>query len=229
MAIIRRLGFPDWLQNWVRSFLTERSTTLLVNNIESEAFEVKAGVLQGSPLLLILFLLYNEELIRMCNQPSLGIHSIGFIDDLNILAYSASTEQNCALLSRVHEKCQSWARRHGITFAPHKYELIHFTTARKKHNLQASIRLGNIEKEPTTSVRVLGVWLDPKLKWSAHAEIAHQKGVAAIAALKRVTTSTWGASFVRARLLYNLVVRPTITYRTEAWFEPESDKHSKVV
>jgi hypothetical protein len=76
---------------------------------------------------------------------------------------------------------------------------------------------------------VLGVWLDPKLKWSAHAKIARQKGVAAIAALKRVTTSTWGASFVRARLLYNSAVRPTITYGTEAWFEPESTKHGKVI
>src|SRR6201999_4087226 len=75
---------------------------------------------------------------------------------------------------------------------PHKYELIHFTTARKRHNLQASVRLDSIEKKLTTSVRVLGVWLDPKLKWSAHAKIARQKGVAAIAALKRVTTSTWG-------------------------------------
>ena len=229
VAIIRRLGFPDWLQNWVRSFLAKRSTTLLVNNIESEAFEVKAGVPQGSPLSPILFLLYNEELIRTCNQPSLGTHSLGFMDDLNILAYSASTEQNCARLSWVHEKCQSWALRHGITFAPHKYELIHFTTARKKHNLQASVRLDSIEKEPTRSVRVLGVWLDPKLKWSAHAKIAHQKGIAAIAALKRVTTSTWGASFARARLVYNSVVRPTITYGTEAWFEPESTKHGKVI
>ena len=102
-------------------------------------------------------MLYNKELIRACNQPSLGIHAVGFMDDLNILAYSATTEQNCARLSRVHEKCQNWALRYGITFAPYKYELIHFTTARKKHNLQASIKLGSIEKEPTESVRVLGV------------------------------------------------------------------------
>jgi hypothetical protein len=57
-----------------------------------------------------------------------------------------------ARLSRVHEKGQSWVLQHGITFAPRKYELIHFTTARKKHNLQASVRLDSIEKELTRSV-----------------------------------------------------------------------------
>ena len=124
---------------------------------------------------------------------------------------------------------QSWALRHGISFAPHKYELIHFTTASRRHNLQASIKIGGTIKEPSESVRVLGVWLDPKLKWSAHAKIACQKGSRAIAALRRVTTSTWGASFARARLLYNATVRPVITYRATAWFEPEVAKASKVI
>src|ERR1700742_1917428 len=38
-----------------------------------------------------------------------------------------------------------------------------------------------------------------------------------------------GASFVRARLLYNSAVWPTITYGTEGWFEPEITKHGKVI
>jgi len=184
---------------------------------------------QGSPLSPILFLLYNEELIRICNQPSLGIHSLGFVDDLNILAYSATTEQNCSRLREVHEKCQNWALRHGISFAPHKYELIHFTTASKRHNLQASIDIGGTTKEPSKSVRVLGVWLDPKLKWSVHAKIAQQKGAGVITALKHITTSTWGASFARAWLLYNTTVRTVITYRAVAWYKPESGKSNKVI
>ena len=76
---------------------------------------------------------------------------------------------------------------------------------------------------------MLGVWLDPKLKWTIHAKIAHQKRAMATTALKRITTFIWGASFIRARLLYNAVVRPAITYGASAWLEPEAKKNSAVI
>ena len=89
---------------------------------------------------------------------------MGFADDLIVLAYSTTTRANCIKLEELYKDCLSWAKRHGIKFAPDKYELVHFTRARKRFNLSASVQLGNgIVKEPTKEVRVLGVILDSKL------------------------------------------------------------------
>ena len=85
-----------------------------------------------------------------------------------------------------------------MKFAPTKYELIHFTRSRQ-FDLQASVRLGGIEKLPSPEVKVLGVWLDTKLSWSAHFCAVQKKASVQIGALTRITTSTWGASFSRAR------------------------------
>jgi hypothetical protein len=41
--------------------------------------------------------------------------------------------------------------------------------------------------------------------------------------------STWGASFTRARLLYNSTVRPVITYKAAAWHTPERSGKGLVV
>jgi hypothetical protein len=44
-----------------------------------------------------------------------------------------------------------------MKFAPQKYKLIYFTTATKKHNFQALIRIREIKKLLSEQVRVLRV------------------------------------------------------------------------
>jgi Reverse transcriptase (RNA-dependent DNA polymerase) len=115
-------------------------------------------------LSVILFILYNASLFDIFRRYKIGVSSIGFADDLNALAYSRSTELNCRRLEALHLEALAWAKRHGISFAPEKYELIHFSRARTRFNLQASIQLTDeVTKEPAKQVRVLGVWLDSKL------------------------------------------------------------------
>ena len=202
--ILRRKGFPIWLLSFITSFSTSRSTTILLpSGEESELRDIGHGLPQGSPLSVILFILYNSSLFNIFRRYKIGVSCIGFADDLNALAYSTSTEQNCRQLEALHSEALEWAKRHGITFAPDKYELIHFSRARTRFNLRASIRLSDtVTKEPVKEVRVLGVWLDPKLSWSCHVKKAFDKGVKQLGALTSITSSTWGATFLKSRQVY---------------------------
>jgi len=58
-----------------------------------------------------------------------------------------------------------WAQRHGAKFAPEKYQLIHFTRNRRtaREDLANSIRIADHQITSEIRVKVLGVWLDPKL------------------------------------------------------------------
>jgi retron-type reverse transcriptase len=61
---LRKIWVPLWFVRTVRSFLTDRTTTLLVDNEETKLRQLKAGVPQGSPLSPILFLFYNAHYLR---------------------------------------------------------------------------------------------------------------------------------------------------------------------
>ena len=102
--------------------------------------------------------------------------------------------------------------------------MIHFSRKTRKFNMQASIHIGEIEKNPSQSVRILGIWVDPKLKWTAHWKQLQEKASKQIGALTRVTASTWGASFIRARQVYTAVVRPALTYGAAIWHTPTKNQ-----
>ena len=129
-----------WFVQTVRSFLTGRTTTLVVDNEETASRQLNAGVPQGSPLSPILFLFYNAPLLEAVYQPELPTLPLGFADDVNLLSYGESTATTCANLELSHEQCLDWARTHGMRFAPSKYTLTHFTR-RKVFDVKAPVQL----------------------------------------------------------------------------------------
>jgi hypothetical protein len=80
-------------------------------------FQIAAGVPQGSPLSPILFLLCTAELQGICKHPKECLSAMGFSDDMNLLAYSQSTEANCKKLEGVHEELLKWVHKHAMRFA----------------------------------------------------------------------------------------------------------------
>ena len=67
-------------------------------------------------------------------------------------------------------------------------------------------------------MRILGIHLDSKLKWGPHVNLTAAKAASHMASITRLTKSTWGATFAKARQIYAAVVRPVLAYGCPVWF-----------
>jgi hypothetical protein len=220
LYILRRKGFPKWLVDLVQSFLTARKTRIKFPGYESEWIQTQTGIPQGSPLSPILFLFFISELLEEFQRIEGDTMAFGFVDDTNLITWGRTAEENCRRLTAAHDRCIAWAKRHGASFAPEKYQLMHFTRRRRHDSadLASTVRIAGHEAIlQKTSLRVLGVWVDPKLQWKEHIRKAVSKGAIAFEAMSRITASTWGPSMRRSRLLYTAVVRPTVLYGAQVW------------
>ncbi len=219
---MRERKFPEWIVKWVGNFISNQTTTLCLLGYNTDGFPTHTGIPQVSPLLPILLLCYNTNLINACNPLILSVSGTSFVNKVNALAFSKSTEENCRLLQTVHEHSLEWARRHGASFAPEKYVLVHFTKARTKHNSACPLILPTSTIHPSPHVRVLGVILDKKLSWQPHLQHIQSKLATQTNILSRLMASTWGTSLRVSILLYTAVVCPAITTGCPAWCAPPS-------
>jgi len=221
---LRKRRIPESLLNWTQSFLTNRSTELRINDFILPESRVSVGIPQGSPISPVLYLFYNADLLEACENIRLRTSATGFVDDVNILTHSSSTEQNCITLKIIHSACEEWAKRHGSSFAKKKFHLIHFTRTLKRVNLEASLNLGEHTVEPETDIRILGVQLDTTLRWQPHLRAVEAQVTHHVNALKAITGSTWGAPMETARKAYCTTVRPAIIFGCNAWYTPAGTK-----
>jgi hypothetical protein len=64
-----------------------------------------------------------------------------YVNDVNILIYDKSTNENCRNLKRIHKLCERWTIQHEFLFASIKYELIHFINNSKKFDMTITIKI----------------------------------------------------------------------------------------
>jgi len=111
-----------------------------------------------------------------------------------------------------------------MAFAAEKSELIHFNKNRRQWANPVDLALatgdGYSTVRPIPSGRFLGVWLDWKLSWKAHATAVEKKLKTQDFALSRIAAKTWGPSLTKAREVYTKCIRSAIAYGASSFYTP---------
>jgi ribonuclease HI len=209
---------------WVESFLSDRSTSLKLQEYTAPSAPIQTGIPQGSPVSPILYLFYNADLIDVCHTED--SEAVGYIDDVSILAVGPSASRNCKTLKVIDRKAEEWARKHGSQFAPAKYELVHFTRDPKANSTHA-LRLPHATIKASPSCRYLGVQMDTKLRWDYHREKMEAGAITRLSALSALASSTWGTRMTNLRQVYRAMVVPQMLYGCSAWHTPGKGRYNR--
>ena len=126
---LKQLGIEGSILNWIESYLSDRSQSVVINGSRSEILPLQAGVPQGSVLGPLLFLVYVNDINRdITSNISL------FADDTSLFDIVHNPELTAQKLNEDLAKLQVWAAKWQVTFNPSKTEVITFSNKRKLIN-----------------------------------------------------------------------------------------------
>jgi hypothetical protein len=183
---------------------------------------------QSSSFSSILYLFYNVDLLEMCNRFETNTRFFEYVDDVNILIYEKSIDENCRNLERRHKLCERWAIRHEFVFVSIKYKLIHFIRNSKKFDMTITIKIDSNTIQSRIDIRILDVQIDTRLKWDSHVRKIQEKMTKQIMILTKLSIFIWRATFRKIRVLYIFVVRSILTYDVFVWHMLKNKK-SKII
>lgn len=170
---------------------------------------------------------FNADLIEECHSPSNNTGAVGWMDDVNIITWGSSTEENCKKLETIYKKCKKWEETHASKFNPTKFNLIHLPSKCSKiTDNERPVWLDGREVKPVPRCRILGLIIDNKLNWNGHIEHIETKLTKSLGALSSLAGSTWGTGYKGLRQVYQATIIPQITYAASIWYAPLDSEDS---
>ena len=146
------------------SFLDDRKSTIVINNHTTSSFSIRTNIFQNSFISSILYLFYNADLLNICDKINVKVNDLNFVNNVNLLIYDKSIEENCETIKKLHRKFETWARKHECIFASIKYQLIHLSRNFKKFNMSVSINIVDNEISSQSEIKVFDFHIDTALK-----------------------------------------------------------------
>jgi hypothetical protein len=198
-------------RRWVAAFLRDRQASVLEDGSLSRTFATAAGVPQGSPLSPLLYILYTATM-PLPRGRLLGASV--YADDVALWASARTPTAALQRLRPTLHQAVMWGRRWRITFNPAKTQVGYFSRLRSSTlaNDLPPPRLMGAQLSWARHVDLLGVRLDRRLSFTAHARRLTQRLGPRIADLRRWAWTYRSVPRWVGAMLAKTLLRPAYSY-----------------
>ncbi len=206
------------LLEFVKNFLRNWRIMITIDDYTMMKCSVNINISQDFLLSLILYLFYNANLLKACDDIKLRINFINFMNDINILIYKEFTKCNCRVLNEIYDRCEQWSKTHDIKFLITKHKLIHFMKTFKWFNMKVDVKLTKHQIDLKSNIRILKVQLNFKLKWVIHMHYIEAKLMIRQKIMQKIIEFTWDSSMTMNKQIYFTMTRSLLSHEVIIWY-----------
>ncbi|KAF5310671.1 hypothetical protein D9619_007720 [Psilocybe cf. subviscida] len=194
---MKKRQMPEAYVQLVTNMLKDRKTRLKFDDYLLEFIPIDNGIGQGFPLSMILYIIYNADLVDIPRKD--GENGAGYVDDVFLYAEADDFKTTVHMIKDMMERQGGglkWAEMHNSWFEMLKVALMHFSRQplspqdRDKllRDSAPQLKLRGTYITVANVYKYLGVMIDPDLNWK-------QQEAAAISKAHK-----WGSRFTEDNL-----------------------------
>ena len=193
---------------WMKSYLSERSQRVRLNDLLSEPLTVKSGVPQGSHLGPVLFNVFINDLtvsIKYCKY-------LLYADDMKIFG-TVNDENDTLQIQEDLNQVSIWCKKNHMYLNISKCNIISFS--KKNDMVLFDYSIENVPVKRTNSINDLGITVDSKLNFKDHIDKIINNGRRVFGFIKRRSYEFKDPYIIKS--LYCSLVRSTLEYGSVVW------------
>ena len=210
------MGIRGKILNVIKDLYTSNADSVRIGNFTSESFNIESGVMQGSKLGPILFIIFINDLLKELHGSNLGVSiydlvvsALGYADDIMLLADTP------AKLQKLIDISYAWSVRNGMEFNIDKCKVMILNSAKK----DLDFRLSGIKLEFVDEYKYLGIMLSRKRLTNLighHVARAVEKARTRVNCIRHFGFRNDGLRPVTCISMYTTLVRPILEYGVQA-------------
>jgi hypothetical protein len=208
MSKLKTYGVNSTLIHWIRSFLSNRSQHVRVNQVQSEMLTTNTGAPQGCVISPVLFTLYTND----CRSRVCQCFNIKFADDTAMVGLIRGSELE---YRREIDSFAVWCSVNYLELNIKKTKelVIDF---RPRKTAIVPVIINSQPVEIVSEYRYLGTVIDSKLSWNSNTTAIYNKGQQRLYFLRKLRSFNVDPKIMT--LFYLGFIESIVTFSFHAWF-----------